>query len=838
MKNNQVLFFLSFFLLFFVGNLFLPHNALADHVCAGSGSYNYQSYSCSGIWGCMLNSATWTAYCNGTPPLCSHLGPQVYAPYCSATWDGSQYNCYIMPGALGWDGTGCYTICNGCTGGCGNGQACDYGSCSCYNLYCNSNAVCNACGGGNEPANTCGTTAGRQSCTNTGYNGGYSPYCIRNGFTQGCTYTYRNCSNNYACVNGNTCVTNLHAHVYKDYNHDGQENNGDSGFGGVGVNDGGGNTINTDGNGNVTFTGKTTGNYTITANTPTQWKPSTADPVNAQLNNGNGDLTVNFGMTPLFSVSGKVFYDLNEDGKLDNGEVGIQKGTLTINGSAITINADGTYSDTNLLSGTYTATYTPAIGYQTIYPTTSYSVTVGTPGQNPACNSGNYNDDSCDGWGNIVNLNIAVTPLHIINGTVYKDINENFYFDGPDIPYTNGGTVTLVGPIGSPTQTQTTTTTSLSVINGTYSFPNLFSGQYTASYAPPMNYHTTYPVPPQFTVVVGGPIGTGSPQPCNVNNYHDASCNATGDINGLDFGISNANEWTQGFCTDVRFDNGVTDLIPSTANCAGTSSPYVSITNANNAAECTDPGVVFSGGTDPNFGEGGANVNNWQIGNSTYKESFVPRTQGVIASSYSAMTANISRTGAATYNLASYCSLTNCTLPGNLPDGIFEATGNVSLNAYTFPVSTPTQNHGFIFHINGSLTINGNIIAPAGTVDIFAVTGNITVIPTVGETSATSTIGDVEGIFTTDQSFIVQSAYAAGQHCDIATGNPKDLRLNIEGVVITNAGNTGGSFQVQRDLCNQNRSCPTLIVNQRADMLLFLPSIARNTNSLFQEVAP
>jgi hypothetical protein len=174
-------------------------------------------------------------------------------------------------------------------------------------------------------------------------------------------------------------------------------------------------------------------------------------------------------------------------------------------------------------------------------------------------------------------------------------------------------------------------------------------------------------------------------------------------------------------------------------------------------------------------------------------------------------------------DLETICSLSSCILPANLPHGIYKANGNVTLNSHTF-----TANQNYIFLINGSLTITGplTLTQGSGATALFSTAGNIVVNPAVG-TIATSTQTSLDGIYSTDRSFIIASA-----------GTCTDLRLNIGGNIITNAGRTGGSFQNNRDLCTNDATYPTVSFTQRLDLLLNTPTFLEQQESLTTEVAP
>ncbi|HEX8965244.1 MAG TPA: hypothetical protein VF820_02335, partial [Patescibacteria group bacterium] len=139
--------------------------------------------------------------------------------------------------------------------------------------------------------------------------------------------------------------------------------------------------------------------------------------------------------------------------------------------------------------------------------------------------------------------------------------------------------------------------------------------------------------------------------------------------------------------------------------------------------------------------------------------------------------------------------------------------------------------------VSGTTTINGNITIAKNSGSAFTLIsqGNIIIPPTVGESVVTSLTSDLDGFYSTDNSFVVQSA--SGGKCDMS-GNSNDLKLNIGGAIVVNAGETGGSFQNARDLCVNDTSCPVTTISQRIDLMLNAPAILKHRNNFFQEVAP
>lgn len=447
---------------------------------------------------------------------------------------------------------------------------------------------------------------------------------------------------------------------------------------------------------------------------------------------------------------------------------------------------------------------------------------------------------SCSG-GNCVAPTPTPTPTpsaYSICGTIYNDINKDTYYVSPDTPYNANNTITFSGP----TNTTVTTTNSGAYCTGN----SLLPGTYTVSYTPPQSYGATYPIPISFLVTVGGF--------CNSNGYHDANC-TNGSITGLDFGITNEFSWFQGVCSDFRQDNGVNDPLPNPAgsgtSCGGVPNSYASVPGS----VCSNPGIVFSGDSFSSFGQGqaSANPNNWMVGGPSYSENFTPTNKTVIRTSYSYMTTTATQAGIdltdPTRDVSQYCGmggLSNCTLSSTLPDNVYVANGNLTLNSYAFPTSK-----NYVILVNGNLTIAGNILVPTGSTATFSVAGTISVLPSVGESSVTSQDADIQGLYSADNSFLIQSFAASPSQCN-SDGTPKDKRLNITGAIVVNAAGTGGTIQNNRDLCQQDLNCPTFTVslgngnvsgnNPNAGIgltyVLNAPKFIKHQNYLWQEVAP
>lgn len=545
--------------------------------------------------------------------------------------------------------------------------------------------------------------------------------------------------------------------------------------------------------------GSEPGAWTVTATDNT----FTSGRVGIRTVDNNGAIThitafTAYSITPI--ISGNIFVDTNNNGTKDTGEnsyTGANATVVVTNGTTTftaTTDSAGNYSisDPALESGTWTV----SLKNGTI--PAGYTETTGTADPQSVTFSG-INSSL------VANFGINNAPTYTICGRIYNDSNTNQTFDAGDTTNSNSTSLTIKDSGGNSVQT-------VSNVTGTYCANNLIAGQYSVIYdGPPTGYYMSYPqtgTPPTFTVTVG---------PTCSQNANDASC-SNGNITNLDFGIIQAKPWIQSFCGDVRQNSGITNSIPPAPICGTTTGAYM-IQSQTNA--CTNPGIAFSGNTTPNFGSTGgqASSTNWIVGTTQYPS--VLKATNVVHTSYAYMLAKMRQSGTTAVDLATKCTLTNCTLPANLPHGLYQANGSVNLQGYTFPA-----NQNYVFLINGKLTLSGNISIPVGSTVLFSSGSDIEVANTVG-TTATSTSSNLDGFYSADRSFIIDS-----------TGTCPDLRLNIAGSVIVNAGQTGGTFTNNRDLCSNNTQCPAVAITQRADLLLNSPTFVKYTNHVWQELAP
>lgn len=632
---------------------------------------------------------------------------------------------------------------------------------------CNTGVVCGGC---NPQPNTCFNGNGTQTCTYTAFTGGGA--CKQVSFNQACTVN--NCfTPRYTCVGGN-CVPwySVSGRVY-------DPKNGSAGVGGVAVHLAG-QTTTTNGNGDYAFNyAVRAGSYTVSVTVPFRYLGIVTSRSVTVGPDRNG---VNFRITKLFRISGRVTDKYNNN----KGVSGVSLTTTGANGN-VTEKTDNNgnylfdYND-KLEAGNHTVTLTIPNGY-TNTTVTSRTVNVGP---------------------NQTGVDFGITKLFTLTGDIFVDPNINGLQEGGEINLARKPNMNFTSRTLAISKYQPNITTRA---DGSYTINNLITGNVTVSYLSlPAGYYMTSPLngpPPSFRVAIG--FG------CSVNGAPGARCNQ-GDINNLNFGTINDKPWLQAVCGDIRDDNGF-----SNSQAVG---QEAIITNAS----CPNPGIVFTGDTDADFGKGKASNSNQVVGGFQYPEVYNSTGKNKILTSYDYLLEKAKSAKIKTISLSSVCTLSNCKLPQNLAHGVYTASNDVSFNAasYTFPT-----NQDYIFLIDGKITFNGNIHIPTSSSAIFASSGNMIIPATMGSAPAITT-ANLEGIYSTDKSLLVQKN---ATKC-------ADLRLNIGGAVYVNAAENGGGITDSRNLCRFNALYPMLQITQRLDLLLHIPEFVRNQQVISQEVAP
>lgn len=593
-----------------------------------------------------------------------------------------------------------------------------------------------------------------------------------------------------------TCARSIvNIHVYNDNNGNGAEDEGETGSSGKTVTATGGGLASsptTDGAGNVQITNLLPGSLQATVTVPGGWSATTANPATA--NYPPSPAQINIGIQPPPPTCA---------GGLTASPTSVNPGgtsLLTCN-NPISTTGDAlsytyfpdSYGDSVTNTNTATARWTA--------PNPYWTAVIARPAVK-ICDTGG-NGTLCSSY----TTNINIVPLYSISGNVFVDINkdglktavnptESNYIDGP---------ITITSSNGSvPTYS-----------NGAFTVANLPAGSYKITYSGlPTDYKVIYPgvIPPEFTVTVGGGCWGGGSNSATCTNFN---------ISNLNFGIIYGSPWIQSGGSDMWFNGGFSEAIPSGATCQS----YASITGPGGT-----PGIIYSNGT-ADFGKTGGqastNPYNWKV-NSIY----TPVTPNSIRSSFSYINALVAQNHITPINLNTIIcpDLSACNL-GNLANGVYSVTGDVTLignggsGKYNFP-----PNKDFVFLINGNLTINTEISVPKTSTALFTTLKDITVASNIGTNDKASTAPNLEGWFSAGANFNIRGT---------STCPTPDLRLNVAGAIVVNAELKGGSFNnTERDLCAGNLSCPVFYIEERPDFTLNAPTFLQAAPRIWQEVAP
>lgn len=389
--------------------------------------------------------------------------------------------------------------------------------------------------------------------------------------------------------------------------------------------------------------------------------------------------------------------------------------------------------------------------------------------------------------------------------------------------------------------------------NGQYVLQGLQQGSYDVIYRSlPAGYQLTYP----RSGLVSQSVNVGSS--CSENSP-DASCTPEGDVQNLNFGIidrtgaagGTPNAWIQGTGGDMRLDAGFVNPVPQSVPAA---TRFTSLAGSGGT-----PGVLYSADSNANFCTGSetppcqdrASSTQWVVGPLSSSALGTPgfRTSSGLRTAYNNLLSSASQKGIPVTPLVdpenARCGTggtADCTLSATLPSGVYSVNGNLSLNSYTFAAGQ------YVFLVNGTLTVKGNVLVPKGSSAVFSASQNIVIDKSVGNATistecnpnATPTNCNLEGFYSADRQIIVDAnpVPLSGSKCP--TGS--DIRLHVAGALIANAqfNTVAGTewFENRRDLCTRNRQYPSVSFYERPDFLLNAPVAVRSANTISQEVAP
>ncbi len=503
-------------------------------------------------------------------------------------------------------------------------------------------------------------------------------------------------------------------------------------------------------------------------------------------------------------VKGTVYKDVNFNRRLDAADLGLPSWIATLSNGTTTYtqvtDVSGNYTFTGICTGAYTLQEQAQPGWFQDSP------------RHPSNYAINVLNSSA-----ITKKNFGNTQGYTVAGFVFDDRNKNQTFDSDETAFTSGLDITF-------TPTNGTTSTAGSVVydttSGQYTVQGLLPGSYIISYLGPLpvHYFPVYPVGAPFPSYVVT-VGPG----CSVDGTTGGSCDPAGSISDLDFAISDSTPWIQIRGLDGRFDNGYEDKIPPgiTAACG----PYEAVPQS--SIPPATPGIIFSGDQTSLFDSGSSSTTGWVVGGPTYPEVFTPKTAGVMKTSYNYLLSLAQQSNVPITDLSTICNLSNCTLPNGLSHGVYQSNGDLTLNSFIFQ-----GNSNYVILVAGNLHVMGNIQVTSGSTAIFSVGKDIIFDKTIGDLNpiCPPTSSHIEGLYSSDQNIIIDG----NDNCVVGPDN----MLNVQGALVANAGSTGGSLLLHRDLCGNNFIGPALTVTQRPDFILNAPDFIKQQNYFFQEVAP
>jgi uncharacterized protein (DUF2141 family) len=252
-------------------------------------------------------------------------------------------------------------------------------------------------------------------------------------------------NNNFGYVTGG-----LSGFAYVDANRNSAKDAGEAGISGVVITGPSGATSTTAADGSYSFSNLDAGTYTVSAPSTASGKALfTASPLSVTIAAGATSANNNFGYV-TGGLSGFAYVDANRNSVKDAGEAGISGVLITgPSGATTTTAADGSYSFSNLIAGTYAVSAPSTASGKGLFTASPLSVTIAA-----GATSANNNFGYVSG---------------LISGFAYVDANRNSVKDAGEVGI---GGVVITGPSGA------TTTTGA---DGSYSFSNLNAGTYSVS---------------------------------------------------------------------------------------------------------------------------------------------------------------------------------------------------------------------------------------------------------------------------------------------------------------------------------------------------------------------
>lgn len=435
--------------------------------------------------------------------------------------------------------------------------------------------------------------------------------------------------------------------------------------------------------------------------------------------------------------------------------------------------------------------------------------------------------------------NFFITKLYSVSGSIFIDNDLNGVKNIGELGYdfSNDSSVINISRRNdlSDEDIVPIPRTTFDRINGTYKFDRLASDFYSIIYPVPIGYRITNSLGNSSEFILGAECSISQP-PIDLG----PSCNA-GNIINLNFGITNSLSWFQCYGLNCRFDYGVDNPVPE--------GKYALV----NGTTSNDPGIIFSGTDDLEFGAGGASDKDWMVGN----DKFTPSNSGVIRGSYAYVESAMKQSDIEPIIFVNNATDSNQIEFLDINDaGVYKIQGDLNIKTVNLKPFTFAINKNFVILVDGDLTINSKILVPNGSTASFLVKGKITISSSVGEAASDDlctpsdiingiSIGcSLEGIYIADKDFIISSmgGESIGSNCINNQPELQDLQLKVAGSVIVNAAlnpnSSIGRLKNYRDLCIDNKEFPAFTATGRPDLVLNAPALLRYQNAIWQEVAP
>ncbi len=359
--------------------------------------------------------------------------------------------------------------------------------------------------------------------------------------------------------------------------------------------------------------------------------------------------------------------------------------------------------------------------------------------------------------------------------------------------------------------------------NGAYTISNLPAGTYRVSYTSLPVGDGYFMIWPQFASFDEVKVGSL----CDINLIiplsPDASCTAAKNVINLNFAISNSMPWIQTYGLDIRVDNGFDNPQPESTTCGGGSFA------SGISGSFTSPGVVFTGDTTAEFGQGSSSSTGWVVGGGSYPEVF--NNAASLKTSTQNLLDSAQRAGIIITPLESIPTCSNPSVSCNLDSlskGFYHTGGDLKIDGnYTF------SNENVVIVSDGKIIITGDatdVKTINNSMVIFSAK-NIIIDSTIGvPADACLYSGQLQGVFSADNNITIEGI----DDCTIGT----DKMLNIDGTLIANATQGSGIFVNNRDLCGGNLTYPSVTIKARPDFILNTPGFLRESNIVSQEQTP